>query len=90
MELKLYKNFSLEVFKEDLTENLFSDCNSYDDFDHIFTSQLDKHAPKKKKWIRDNNKSHVNKGLRSTIMTTSKLKNRADKTKSLHCIINYI
>ena len=55
------KHFSQEDFKEDLSEALCDCGNSYDDFDHIFTSTLNKHAPKKKKWIRGNNKPHVNK-----------------------------
>ena len=62
------KNFSLGIFKEDLTENLISDCNSYDGFDRILIySQLYKHVPKEKKWIRGNNKPHINKGLLSPI-----------------------
>ena len=85
-ELKLlnyrdFKHFSQEAFKENLSKAL-SDCsNSYDDFDHICTSKLNKHAPKKKKWIRGNNKPHVNKPLRQTFMKRSRLKNRANKTK---------
>ena len=44
-----YKYFSQENFKEDLSEALCDCGNSYDDFDHIFTSKLNEHAPKKKK-----------------------------------------
>ena len=43
-----YKNFLLDIFKDDLTEQLIKDCYSYDDFDHIFLRPLDKHAPRKK------------------------------------------
>ena len=35
LKYRKYKNFSLDIFKEDLTENLMSDCNSWDDFDCI-------------------------------------------------------
>ena len=56
-----FKHFSLEDFKEEPSAALCDCGNSYDDFDHIFTSKLNKHAPKKKKWIRGNNKPHVNK-----------------------------
>ena len=84
------KHFSQEDFKEDLSEALCDCGNSYDDFDHTFTSKLNKHAPKKKKWIRGNNKPHVNKALRLTIMKRSKLKNHANKTKDPTDIRNYI
>ena len=43
-----FKYFSQEDFKEDLSEALCDCGNSYDDFDHIFTSKLNKHAPRKK------------------------------------------
>ena len=35
----------------------------------------------KKKWVRGNNKLHMNKFLRCAIMKRSKLKNKANKTK---------
>ena len=53
----------------------------YDDFERIFTSVLNHHLPKKKKVIRDNRKSHMNKEIRKIIMSSSKLKNKANKTK---------
>ena len=84
-----FKHFSKEDFKEDFSEALCDCGNSYDDFDHIFTSKLNKHAPKKKKWIRGNNKPHVNKALRQAIMKRSKLKNKANKTKDPTDIKNY-
>ena len=43
-----FKHFSQEVFKEDLREALCDCGNSYDDFEHIFTSKLNKHAPRRK------------------------------------------
>ena len=53
----------------------------YEDFEHIFTSVLNHHLPKKKKVIRDNRKSHMNKEIRKVIMSSSKFKNKANKTK---------
>ena len=50
---------------------------------------LDKQAPKKKKWLRGNNKSHITKPLRHAIMKRFKLKNKANKTKLLTDIRNY-
>ena len=87
-ELKLlnyrdFKHFSQEAFKENLSKAL-SDCsNSYDDFHHICTSKLNKHAPKKKKWIRGNNKPHVNKPLRQTFMKDQGLKIGQIRLKTL-------
>ena len=42
---------------------------------------LNKHAPKKTKLFRDNQKPHVNKVLRSAIMKRSRLKNKANETR---------
>ena len=76
-----FKHFSPGNFKEDLSEALCDCGDSYDDCDHIFTSKLNEHAPKKKKWIRGNNEPHVNKALRQAIMKRSRLKNKTNKTK---------
>ena len=76
-----FKHFSQEAFKEDLSE-VFCDCgNSYDDFDHISTTKLNIHAPKNKKRMRGNNKSHVTKALAQAIMKRSRLKNKANEKK---------
>ena len=84
-----YKNFSLDIFKEDLTGNLISYYNSYD-FDRIVIySQLNKRTPKKRKMIRGNNKPHVRKDLHSAIIKWLKIKSKANKTKSPGDIINY-
>ena len=84
-----FKHFSQKDFKENLSEALCDCGNSYDDFDHIFTSKLNKHAAKRKKWIRGINKPHVNEALRQAIMKRSKLKNKANKTKDPTDIRNY-
>ena len=54
-----------------------------------FITALEKHAPKKKKWLRGNNKPHITKPLRQAIMKRSKLKNKANKTKLLIDNRNY-
>ena len=84
-----FKNFSFEIFKEDLSEALAECTNSYETFEDAFKTSLDKYAPKKKKWLRGNNKPHVNKKLRQAIMKRSKLKNKANKTKLPVDINNY-
>ena len=43
---------------------------------------MNKHAPAKTKFLRGNNQPHVTKELRKAIMIRSRLKNRANKTKS--------
>ena len=60
------------------------DCgNPYGDFNHIFASKVNKHALKKKKWIRRNNNPHINKTLRHAIMKRSRLKVKQAKVKTL-------
>ena len=84
-----YKNFIFENFKSDLQETSQSYKGSYDAFDNYFTSVLNKHAPKKKKVFRRNEKPHMNKNLRRAIMKRSKLKNKVNKTKHPLDIMNY-
>ena len=84
-----YKNFSFGNFKEDLSEALLGCRNSYDEFESPFITTLDKHAPKRKMCLRGNNKPHITKPLRQTIMKRSKLKNKASKTKLLIDITNH-
>ena len=68
-------------FKADLENALKSCPNSYNSFEQCFSSKLNEYAPKKTKWVRGNNKSHMNKFLRRAIMKRSKLKNKANETK---------
>ena len=66
------------------------DCrNSYDKFESASITALNKHAPKKKKGLRGNNKPHIIKPLHKAIMKRSKLRNKASKTKLLIDIRNY-
>ena len=71
----------LDRFQADLENALKSCPNSYDSFEQCFPSKLTEYAPKKAKWLRGNNKSHMNKFLRRAIMKRSKLKNKANKMK---------
>ena len=84
-----FKNFYFESFKNDLMENMVTCDGSYDEFDRKFTTVLNKHAPKKKKWLCGNQKPHINKTLRHEIMKRLKLKNKANKTKNPSDIKNY-
>ena len=84
-----FKSFSPQAFEEDLSETLIDCDDSYDKFEYIFTSKLNKHAPKKRKWVRGNHKTHINTELRKAIMKRSRLKNKANKTKKLTDISNF-
>ena len=84
-----FKNFSFESFKKVFSEVLTACTNSHEAFQDALKTSLDKYAPKKKKWLRGNDKSHVNKTLRKAIMKRSKLKNKANKTKLPVDISNY-
>ena len=52
------------------------------DIENNFVSILDKHAPKKIKVLRGNQKLHFNGNLRKQIMIRSRLKNKASKSKN--------
>ena len=68
----------------------FVDENAnYSKFEKEFIDALYKHAPKKTKLFRGNQKRHVNKKLRSAIMKRSQLKNKANKTRKAVDIFNY-
>ena len=69
-----YKKIIFENFKNDFQEALQSFKGSYDTFDNNFNSCLNKHAPKKKKVLRGNEKPHMNNNLRWAIMKSSRIK----------------
>ena len=48
LNYKDFKLFSQESFKKDLSEALCDCVNSHDDFEHIFTTKLNKMLPKRK------------------------------------------
>ena len=50
---------------------------------------LNKHAPKRKKWLCGNQNPYIIKTLRYEIMKRSNLKNKANKTKNPSDIKNY-
>ena len=54
-----------------------------------FITALEKHAPKKKKWLRGNSEPHITKPVRQAIMKRSKFKNKANKIRLLIDIRNY-
>ena len=59
-----FESFSPQDFEQDLSKALIDCDDSYDKFEIMFTSKLNEHAPKKRKWVRDNHKPHIIKELR--------------------------
>ena len=85
-----YKTFSLETFSSELFLKLESqENNDYQTFEKNFVDTLNNQAPKQSKIFRGNQKPHINKILRNAIMKRSKLKNKANKTKSVDDLIKY-
>ena len=63
--------------------------NNYQTFGKNFVDILNNQAPKKSKIFRGNQKPQINKILGNAIMKRSKLKNKANKTKSVDDLIKY-
>ena len=79
IKFRSYKHFDEYIFRNNLLKNL-QDSNketmSYDDFKEIFIKVLNLYAPMKKKIVRGNNASFMNKNLSKAFMHRSKLKNK--------------
>ena len=56
--------------------------HSYAEFEKVFSKELNKHAPLKKKVLRHNNNAFMTKELRKEIMLRSKLKNKFNKERN--------
>ena len=69
-----YKTFCPENFKNDLLPKTVDENVDYSKFEKEYIDTLNKHAPKKTKLFRGNQKPRVNKVLRSAIMKRSRLK----------------
>ena len=61
--------------------NSMSVVRTHASFENNFVSILDKHAPKKTKILRGNQKPYFDKSFRKQIMISSRLKNKANKSK---------
>ena len=73
-----YKNFDKKSFKEYLKLSL----EAYD-FKNVFLTSLNSFAPLKKKYVRANQVSFMNKELKNAIMVSSKLRNEFVKSRSV-------
>ena len=85
---KNFKQYDSDEFKLDIF-NSMSAMRTHEAFKNNFVSILDKHAPKKTKNLRGNQKSHFNKNLRKQIMIKSCLKNKANKSKNPSDIVKF-
>ena len=78
-----YKVFDHNTFKTRLQSKLkFGTVIDYSQFQSIFLETLNNVAPVKTKILRYNNNPFMNKALRKTIMTRSRLKNKFNKNSS--------
>ena len=84
-----YKTFNNEYFQNDLKNGLSKCPKTYESFENIFVTVLDRHAPRKTKILRGNQKPHVDKNLRKAIMKRSELKSKANRTKRPKDISDY-
>ena len=87
----IYRNF--KQYDSDQIEldifNSMSAMRTHAVFGNNFASILDKHAPKKTKILRGNQKHRFNKNLRTQIMIRSRLKSMANKSKNPSDIVKF-
>ena len=79
---RCYNNFIEESFLTDLSVQITSsNINEIESFENKFVTVLDRHAPRKTRIVRGNEKPHVNKDLRKAIMHRSRLRNIYQRTQ---------
>ena len=85
-----YKKFNEEDFRSDLEKQL-SQINLLNclNFENTYLSVLNKHAPCKQKLIRANESPFMNKHLKKSIMSRSRLRNKFLKEKTEENRKNY-
>ena len=91
INFRCYKNFDDNLFRDELINalrNTHDDMN-YDYFKSTFVAILNKHAPRKKKFVRGNNAPFMNKTLSQAFMHRSKLKNKYNKFPTKQNKISY-
>ena len=76
-----FKQFDSDHFKLDIC-NSISAVRTHTAFENNVVSILDKHAPKKTKSLRGNQKPYSNKNLWKQIMIRSRLKSKANKSNN--------
>ena len=82
---RTYEHFDNNEFRKELLEEL-SKYNLHNivctEFENAFMRTLNKHAPRKKRYIRANNSHCTNSTLCKAIMVRSKLRNKFLKSKT--------
>ena len=92
---KDFSNYHNANFINSLTEILFEGENTEsfvkdpDCFYKVCTEVLNQHAPRKKKYVRGNNKRFMNKALSKAIMQRTKLRNKFLKDPSAENKFSY-
>ena len=71
-----YKKFDKTKFRKQLVDELNGTEITYEKFESIFISLLERHAPTKEKIVRANNAPFMNKLLSKSVMTRSRLRNK--------------
>ena len=85
-----FKNFNPKYFKNDLALNLLNtNTTNFSNFESIFSSTMNIHAPRKEKMIRGNHKPFVSKQLKKEMMKRAHLKNLFNKSHSEIDFKNY-
>ena len=85
--LRDYTKFSNETFISSLkvildTQSHSPDENGFLNFCKIYTETLNKHTPRKRKTIRGNQSSFINKEISKTIMKRTEVRNKSLKHKT--------
>ena len=81
IQYRNYKHFHEQSFNFELSNELMkidinNAFNEIKAFNEIFFKVLDKHAPKKQKYIRANNSIYTTKAIRKEILHRSRLRNK--------------
>ena len=82
VEYRNFKKFDVKKFLGDLDQEMIQgemykyNNDTYSTFSDAFRSELDRHAPLKRKMIRENQGLFMTKQLSKAIMNRSKLRNR--------------
>ena len=84
-----FKKFSNEAFRDELLTNLCHNAPNYDDFIKLIDRVLDRHAPRKKRYIGANQKPFITSELNKAIMNRSRLQNRYLKLHTSESKIAY-
>ena len=81
IKYRCYRNFNEDRFRRDL-KMCIEVCPSYEEFEGLFLSVLNKYAPMKSKYIRANEVPYMTRALKQAIMKRSRLEAKYYNSKS--------